>query len=227
MEASSSGKGEVPQVIVIKVGTSSLVNPEKQRLNISNLARIIETVKALRNMGHHVVIVTSGAVGVGCHRLRLASKPTQLAKKQALAAVGQVHLMKFYEDFLNAVGLTCAQVLVTLDNLADRGQYINVRNTFTELMAYGVVPVVNENDTVAVQELRFGDNDTLSAHVAALVQANWLFLMTDVDYLYTSNPKNDPNAKPIYEVCAIRPQSNVVRGMCNKAPVQCSTRYVN
>lgn len=108
--------------------------------------------------------------------------------------------MKFYEDFLNAVGLRCAQVLLTLDNLANRGQYVNARNTFVELLAYGAVPVVNENDTVAVQELRFGDNDTLSAHVAALVKADYLFLMTDVDFLYTSNPKNDPSAQPIYEV---------------------------
>ncbi|PNW70105.1 hypothetical protein CHLRE_17g705850v5 [Chlamydomonas reinhardtii] len=199
-------KGVVKEVLgsgdifVIKVGTSSLVRPEQQTLNLTNLARICETIKALKKMGHHVVIVTSGAVGVGCQRLGLATKPSQLAKKQALAAVGQVHLMKFYEDFLAALGLTCAQVLLTLDNLANRSQYLNARNTFTELLAYGVIPVVNENDTVAVQELRFGDNDTLSAQVAALVQADWLFLLTDVDCLYTANPKDDPNATPIYEV---------------------------
>ncbi|KAG2450762.1 hypothetical protein HYH02_004599 [Chlamydomonas schloesseri] len=199
-------KGVVKEVLgsgdifVIKVGTSSLVRPEQQTLNLTNLARICETIKALKKMGHHVVIVTSGAVGVGCQRLGLTTKPSQLAKKQALAAVGQVHLMKFYEDFLAALGLTCAQVLLTLDNLANRSQYLNARNTFTELLAYGVIPVVNENDTVAVQELRFGDNDTLSAQVAALVQADWLFLLTDVDCLYTANPKDDPNATPIYEV---------------------------
>ncbi|KAG2493493.1 hypothetical protein HYH03_008309 [Edaphochlamys debaryana] len=192
--------GGTGDIFVIKVGTSSLVRPEMQTLNLTNLARICDTIKMLKKEGHHVIIVTSGAVGVGCQRLGLASKPTQLAKKQALAAVGQVHLMKFYEDFLAALGLTCAQVLLTLDNLANRGQYVNARNTFTELLAYGVIPVVNENDTVAVQELRFGDNDTLSAQVAALVQADWLFLLTDVDCLYTANPKDDPNATPIYEV---------------------------
>ncbi|GLC33265.1 hypothetical protein PLESTB_000353000 [Pleodorina starrii] len=187
-------------IFVIKVGTSSLVRPEQQTLNLTNLARICETIKLLKNEGHHVIIVTSGAVGVGCQRLGLATKPSLLAKKQALAAVGQVHLMKYYEDFLAALGLTCAQVLLTLDNLANRSQYLNARNTFAELLAYGVVPVVNENDTVAVQELRFGDNDTLSAQVAALVQADWLFLLTDVDCLYTANPKDDPSAVPIYEV---------------------------
>ncbi|GIL76458.1 hypothetical protein Vretimale_5990 [Volvox reticuliferus] len=187
-------------IFVIKVGTSSLVRSEQQTLNLTNLARICETVKLLKNEGHHVIVVTSGAVGVGCQRLGLTTKPSVLAKKQALAAVGQVHLMKYYEDFLAALGLTCAQVLLTLDNLANRSQYLNARNTFTELLAYGVVPVVNENDTVAVQELRFGDNDTLSAQVAALVQADWLFLLTDVDCLYTANPKDDPNAVPIYEI---------------------------
>eukprot|EP00955_Chlamydomonas_euryale_P118781 366559-Chlamydomonas_euryale.AAC.12 len=134
--------------------------------------------------------------------------------------------MKFWEDFLHSVGLTCAQiqtkppsysgpgdagqptrrlkelsVLVTLENLAVKGQYLNVRNTFTELLAYGVIPVVNENDSTSIQKLRFGDNDTLAAHVAAMVQANWLFLMTDVDHLYTANPKTNPDAEPIYEVC--------------------------
>jgi len=177
-----------------------LLKSEQQTLNLGNLARICETVKILHTLGHHVIVVTSGAVGVGCQRLGLTSKPTQVAKKQALAAVGQVHLMKYYEDFMSALGLTCAQVLLTLDNVANRGQYINACNTFSELLSYGVIPVVNENDTVAVQTLRFGDNDSLSAQVAALVRADWLFLMTDVDSLYTSNPKMDPDAQPIYEV---------------------------
>lgn len=166
VKAALHTEGTAKQLIVIKVGTSSLVRPEQQTLNLTNLARICETVKALHNEGHHIIIVTSGAVGVGCQRLNLKQKPTQIAKKQALAAVGQVHLMRYYEDFFNALGLPCAQVLLTLDNLANRNQYVNACNTFTELLAYGTVPVVNENDTVAVQELRFGDNDTLSAQVS-------------------------------------------------------------
>mmetsp|Transcript_7688 Transcript_7688/g.13278 ORF Transcript_7688/g.13278 Transcript_7688/m.13278 type:complete len:486 (-) Transcript_7688:1011-2468(-) len=192
--------GNDKQIIVIKVGTSSLVRPEQHTLNISNLARICETVKTLHNQGHHVIIVSSGAVAVGCQRMGLTTKPKELARKQALAAVGQVHLMRFYEDFLSALDLRCAQVLLTLDNLANRDQYLNARNTFNELLAYGTIPVVNENDTVAVQALRFGDNDTLAAQVAALIQADWLFLLTDVDSLYTANPKDDPDATPIHEV---------------------------
>ncbi|KAF5831323.1 Aspartate/glutamate/uridylate kinase [Dunaliella salina] len=108
--------------------------------------------------------------------------------------------MRFYDDFLSSLGLVCAQVLLTLDNLSDREQFLNARNTFAELLTYNVVPIVNENDTVAVRELRFGDNDTLSAQVATLVEADWLFLMTDVDCLYTANPKDDPNAQPISDV---------------------------
>lgn len=102
-------------------------------------------IKRLHADGHFVILVSSGAIGVGCQRLGLAARPTKIAQKQALAAVGQVHLMRYYEDFLQALGLTCAQVLLTLDNLADRAQYVNARNTFTELLAYGVIPVVNEN----------------------------------------------------------------------------------
>eukprot|EP00775_Hariotina_reticulata_P012564 gene12564-12696_t len=185
---------------VIKIGTSSLINEKYGTLNLSSMSKICEVVRELQTRGHYVIIVSSGAIGVGCQRLGLTSRPAKIAQKQALAAIGQVHLMRYYEDILNALGLTCAQVLLTLDNLADRSQYINARNTFVELLAYGTIPVVNENDTVAVQELRFGDNDTLSAQVATLVEADYLFLMTDVDALYTANPKLDPTATPIHEV---------------------------
>lgn len=187
-------------IIVIKIGTSSLINEKYGTLNLSSLSRICEVVRELHAKGHYVIIVSSGAIGVGCQRLGLSTRPSKIAQKQALAAIGQVHLMRYYEDILTALGLTCAQVLLTLENLADRSQYVNARNTFTELLAYGTIPVVNENDTVAVQELRFGDNDTLSAQVATLVEADYLFLMTDVDALYTANPKLDPTATPIHEV---------------------------
>ncbi|BDA41832.1 Glutamate 5-kinase at N-terminal half [Coccomyxa sp. Obi] len=186
--------------IVIKVGTSSLVRPQQNTLNLSNLARLCEVVRDLNADGHKVVIVSSGAVGVGAQRLGLGARPKDLSQKQALAAVGQVHLMRFYDDFFSALGLTCAQVLLSLGNLANRGQYLNASNTFTELFNYGTVPVVNENDTVAVEELRIGDNDTLSAQVATLVRADWLFLLTDVPSLFTANPSTDPTAEPIHEV---------------------------
>ena len=150
--------------------------------------------------GHRVVIVTSGAVGAGAARLGLATRPTDLAAKQALAAVGQVHLMRHYDDFFAALRLTAAQVLLTLDNLAVRSQYLTAASTFEAIFEAGVVPIVNENDTVAVQELRIGDNDTLAAQVATLVHADWLFLLTDVDALYTANPAADPTAAPVREV---------------------------
>lgn len=188
---------ESRKVIVIKIGTSSLINSEYSSLNLSALAGLAENVRTLRDNGCDVVLISSGAVGVGCQRLGLEKKPKDLSKRQALAAVGQVHLMRYYEDLFSAVGLTCSQVLLTLDNLSDRQQYNNAVNTFKELLEYGVVPVVNENDTVAIEQLRIGDNDTLSAQVATLVHADWLFLLTDVDALYTANPLVDPNAEPI------------------------------
>ncbi|KAK9819850.1 hypothetical protein WJX72_003212 [[Myrmecia] bisecta] len=196
-----TAKASTSLIVVIKVGTSSLVRAEQNSLNLGNLARICETVRDLHAAGHRVVLVSSGAVGVGCQRLGLTTRPTGLAQKQALAAVGQVHLMRYYDYFLAALNLHCAQVLLTLDNLANRTQYLNARNTFLELFNQGsIIPIVNENDTVAVDQLRFGDNDTLSAQVATLVQADWLFLLTDVDSLYTANPSSDPNAQPIHEV---------------------------
>lgn len=154
----------------------------------------------MRNEGYRVVLVSSGAVGVGCQRLELEVRPRLLAKKQALAAVGQVHLMRYYDDLFSAYNITCSQVLLTLENLSSRTTYYNAMNTFNELLNYEVIPIVNENDTVAVEQLRIGDNDTLSAQVATLVHADWLFLLTDVDALYTANPNVDPSARPIHLV---------------------------
>mmetsp|Transcript_19273 Transcript_19273/g.34368 ORF Transcript_19273/g.34368 Transcript_19273/m.34368 type:complete len:449 (-) Transcript_19273:60-1406(-) len=203
MSSSPTGdgaSGRAKKTVVIKVGTSSLVAPDNTTLSIGNIARLCEVVKELHVAGFSVVLVSSGAVGVGCQRLKLATKPTNMATKQALAAVGQLHLMRYYDDFFGAVGLSCAQVLLTLDNFANRGQYLNARNTFDELLKFDVIPIVNENDTVAVEQLRFGDNDTLSAQVATVLRADWLFLLTDVDCLYTANPNTHPDAQPIHEV---------------------------
>ncbi|KFM28197.1 Glutamate 5-kinase [Auxenochlorella protothecoides] len=184
------------QTVVIKVGTSSLIRASTKSLNLSSLASLVETCRDLHNLGFNVIVVSSGAVAVGCQRLGLSTRPRELAKKQALAAIGQIHLMRYYDDLFTALGL----VLLTLDNLATRSQYINARNTFHELLRYGTIPIINENDTVAVAQLRFGDNDTLSAQVATLVEADWLFLLTDVDALYTGNPSTDPTATPVHEV---------------------------
>jgi glutamate 5-kinase len=191
------GRYDGKTVVVIKIGTTSLINSEHSTLNLAAFAGLAETVRRLKDNDCHVVIISSGAVGVGCQRLGLEQKPADLSKRQALAAIGQVHLMRFYEDMFSASGLKSAQVLLTLDNLNDKQGYNNAENTFHELLEYGVIPIVNENDTVAIEQLKIGDNDTLSAQVATLVHADWLFLLTDVDALYTANPNVDSNAKPI------------------------------
>ena len=160
----------------------------------------VEAICALKSHGHRVVLVTSGAVSVGCQRMKLAARPKDLVTKQAVAAVGQVRLMRMYDDLFSQLDQPVAQVLLSRENINRRHHYTNASNTLEGLLKMGVVPIVNENDTVAVEELRVGDNDTLSALVASLLQADWLVLLTDVDALYTADPRKDPNAKAIHVV---------------------------
>ncbi|WP_353929960.1 glutamate 5-kinase [Okeanomitos corallinicola TIOX110] len=185
------------KTIVVKIGTSSLTQPETGQLALSTIASLTETLCNLRNQGHQVVLVSSGAVGVGCARLGLTERPRAIALKQAVAAVGQGRLMRIYDDLFTTLQQPIAQVLLTRADLVQRSRYLNVYNTFHELLGLGVIPIVNENDTVAVEELKFGDNDTLSALVASLVEADWLFLLTDVDKLYSADPRTVPDARPI------------------------------
>ncbi|VEP15385.1 Glutamate 5-kinase [Hyella patelloides LEGE 07179] len=185
-----------PQTIVVKIGTSSLTQKNGQ-IAIATIASLVETLTALRQKGHRIVLVSSGAVGVGCLRLNLKEKPRKMALKQAVAAVGQGRLMRTYDDLFNSLGQPIAQILLTRRELMERNSYVNASNTFEELLNLGVIPIVNENDTIAVDELKFGDNDTLSALVASLIKANWLFLLTDVDRLYSDDPRIVPNATPI------------------------------
>ena len=187
----------MPQTIVIKIGTSSLSHPDSGDLQLATIAKLVEAVIHLRREGHHVVLVSSGAVGIGCGRLGLKQRPSKISKKQAVAAVGQGRLMRIYDDLFANFQQPVAQVLLTRGNLIQRQHYMNVHATFQELAELGVVPIVNENDTVAVDELKFGDNDTLSALVASLIEADWLFLLTDVDRLYSDDPRQNPDAKPI------------------------------
>lgn len=184
-------------IVVLKVGTSSLVDVVSQKPKVSSMARLAEATANLMTAGFHVIIVSSGAVGLGCARVGLKEKPSYLAGKQAAAAIGQVRLMALWDALLETQKLPCAQALLSADVFGDRTQYLNARNTLVELLRMGVVPVINENDTVAVQELRVGDNDTLSALVAAMVSAEWLFLFTDVDSLFDANPRDDATAAPI------------------------------
>ena len=151
----------------------------------------------LHKDGHRVVLVSSGAIGVGLRRMDLERRPKHLPQVQALAAIGQCRLMSLWDQLFGHMRQPIAQILLTRNDIADRTQYQNAQNTFFELLHMGVIPIVNENDTLAVTEIKFGDNDTLSAITAGMVQADYLFLMTDVDCLYDTNPRKNPNAKPI------------------------------
>lgn len=212
-------------VVVIKVGTSSLVDPVTRQTQVSAIARVAETATRLISLGFKVIIVSSGAVGLGVTRLGLKERPTSIAGKQAAAAVGQVRLMNLYDDVFSVLGHRVAQVLLTYETFGERTQYLNARNTFLELLRLGAIPIVNENDTVAVQEIRVGDNDTLSALVSAMVGAQWLFLLTDVEALYTSNPKDDAAAAPLrlvhtHDIQSLRRQMAAgVPRLCPGAPI--------
>ncbi|MBO9998425.1 MAG: glutamate 5-kinase [Cyanobacteria bacterium SID2] len=188
------------QTLVVKIGTSSLTRSQTGDLSLSTIASLVETLTHLRRRGHRVVLVSSGAVGVGCARLGLNDRPRRLVTKQAVAAVGQGRLMRVYDDLFTTLQQPIAQVLLTRKDLMQRGSYVNAYNTFKELLRLGVIPIVNENDTIATDELKFGDNDTLSALVASSIEADWLFLLTDVDRLYSADPNRDPNARPIDRV---------------------------
>lgn len=214
-------------IVVLKIGTSSVMRDcgaadgsvasaaaarlcsGRGELAISTLALVVDTLVALRRAGHPVVLVTSGAVGVGCLELGVAKRPSVakgapaedkarvMAQIQAFAAVGQNVLMATYNHMLKLAGVNCAQVLLTSQDLGSEYQYENAKNTLRQLLEMGVVPIVNENDCVATEEIKFGDNDWMSALVSTAVNAEWLFILTDVDQLYTANPKTNNNATPI------------------------------
>jgi glutamate 5-kinase len=173
--------------IVIKIGTNLLTTREGA-LDTARIGLFAEELAGLRKKGHQVVIVSSGAIGAGMGKLGLASRPSSLRDKQALAAVGQPLLMNAYEHSFGGRGCAVAQVLLTRQDFDDRQRYLNARNTLLALLEFGVIPVINENDTVAVEEINFGDNDTLAAMVAAKIAADWLFLLTDVDGFYRGLP---------------------------------------
>jgi glutamate 5-kinase len=185
------------QTIVVKIGTSSLTRLATGQLALSTIAALVETLTRLQTAGNKVVLVSSGAVGIGCARLNLSERPRKMAIKQAVAAVGQGRLIRVYDDLFSSLGQPIAQVLLTRRELMERSCYVNAYNTFQALFELKVIPIVNENDTVAVEELKFGDNDTLSALVASLIEADWLFILTDVDRLYSADPRVVPDAKPI------------------------------
>nr|KMM65573.1 glutamate 5-kinase [Coccidioides posadasii RMSCC 3488] len=174
--------------IVIKLGTSSIVDEHTREPILSILTLIVEMATKLHKDGHRVIIVSSGAVGVGLRKMDIEQRPKHLPC---------IQLMGIWDSLFAHLRQPIAQILLTRNDIADRTQYINAQNTFDELLKMGVIPIVNENDTLAVSEIKFGDNDTLSAITAAMVQADYLFLLTDVDGLYTSNPRTNPDAEVI------------------------------
>ncbi|KAI5118329.1 hypothetical protein M0805_006611 [Coniferiporia weirii] len=197
-------KHALPCTIVIKLGTSSIVHETTHQPLLSRLSAIVETVLRLKAEGHKVVLVSSGAIGVGLKTMNLGSRPKNLAGVQALAAIGQGRLIALWDNLFGQLGQPIAQILLTRGDIADRTRYLNAVNTLSELLSMGVVPIVNENDTISVSEIKFGDNDTLSAVTSTMLHADYLFLLTDVDGLYTTNPRKDPTAKPIDVVTSVQ-----------------------
>jgi glutamate 5-kinase len=191
--------------VVIKIGTNLLAD-KTRGIDTGRLEAIARSVSAIRAEGRNVAIVSSGAIGAGVAALGMKERPRTIPEKQATAAIGQPLLMEAYENAFRKQNLQIAQLLLTKDDFANRSRYVNARNTFSALFGKGVVPVVNENDTVAVEEIKLGDNDNLSAMVATLVEAAILIILSDVDGLYTADPSRDPNAEPVRVVEKITPQ---------------------
>ncbi len=196
---------------VVKIGSSLLVDEEGE-LRTAWLDALAEDVAALRAAGRQVIIVTSGAIALGRRVLRLPRRPMRLEEKQAAAAVGQIRLARAWQQSLGRAGLETAQILITLEDTEARRRYLNARATVETLLRLGVVPVVNENDTVATGEIRFGDNDRLSARVAVMCWAGTLVLLSDVDGLYTADPRTDADARHIPLVEAITPEIEAMAG---------------
>lgn len=185
--------------IIVKVGTSTL-NYATGKLNIEKIELLVRELSDLANQGREIILVSSGAVGAGLERMKKSERPKTIPEKQALAAVGQGILMHLYEKLFAEYGQTVAQVLLTKENSRQYSQFINSRNALLTLLDMGVIPIINENDAVAVDELKIGDNDTLSATVATLVDGDALIILSDIDGLYTANPAKDENARLIDEV---------------------------
>ena len=192
--------------IVVKVGTSTLAYPTG-RLNIQRMERLCKTLSDLKNAGHEIILVSSGAIAMGFGKLNLRERPHDMPTKQASAAVGQCELMYLYDKMFSGYNNTVAQVLLTREDIAIPRRKRNIQNTVTTLIEMGIIPVVNENDTVSYDEIEIGDNDNLSAVVADLVDADLLVLFSDIDGLYDDDPHKNKNAKllpTVYDIDEVR-----------------------
>ena len=197
--------------IVVKVGTSTLAH-KTGLMNIQRVEKLVKILSDLKNAGREIILVSSGAIGVGVGKMGLKERPTDTPAKQACAAIGQCELMYCYDKYFSEYNHTVAQILLTRDIVDSPQRKENVVNTFRNLLGMGVIPVVNENDTVAVEEIEFGDNDTLSAIVGSLTDADLLVILTDIDGVYEENPRLNPAAKMIPRIPAITEEVRELAG---------------
>lgn len=198
--------------LVIKIGSALVVDPQKAAPRQEWLASVAADIAVLRKQGVAVSVVSSGAIALARHTLGLAGGPLRLAEKQAAAAVGQISLAQAWSNALSAHGLTAAQLLLTPEDTEDRKRYLNARATLNTLLELGCVPVINENDTIATAEIRFGDNDRLAARVAQMTDADQLVLLSDIDGLYTADPRTNPNAQHLPVIEALTPEIEAMGG---------------
>ncbi len=198
--------------IVIKVGTSTLAHADTGKLNLYRIEHLVREIADLHNAGKEIIFVSSGAIAAGMNKLGIKVKPQTIPENQALAAVGQGVLMHIYEKFFAEYGQTIGQILLTKENAADAHARENSGNSFRAILDMGAIPVVNENDAVGVDEIRIGDNDNLSAIVAAMIDAEVLIILSDIDGLYDGNPKVDKDARLIDEVTEINSEIERIAG---------------
>lgn len=211
-----TGLAEVslPEVgrVVLKIGSSLLVNPALGTLNRAWLESIADEIARFQQRGQQVLVVSSGAIALGRAYLGMSREQRRLEEAQAAAAAGQILLARAYQELMEARGMRTAQILLTLEDTENRRRYLNARNTLDTLLRLGVIPVINENDTVATQEIRYGDNDRLGARVAEMTSADVLVLLSDVDGLYDSDPRGNPQARLIPKVREITPEIEALAG---------------
>ncbi len=198
--------------VVVKVGSALLVDQATGRLNRAWLETLVDDLKAMRKRGQEIILVSSGAIALGRRHLKLPAGPLRLEESQAAAAVGQIRLAHVYKELLETPDITVAQVLLTLGDTEQRRRYLNARATLNALLALGAIPVINENDTVATAEIRYGDNDRLAARVAQMASADCLVLLSDVEGLFTADPNLDRRAEFIPKVFGITPEIEAMAG---------------
>ena len=202
--------------VVIKIGTSTLTHATGN-LNIRRVEALCKAISDVKNAGNEVILVSSGAIGMGVGKLGLRERPSDVPTKQAAAAVGQCELMYFYDKIFGEYHHIVAQLLITGEDIASHTRHENFRNTLNRLLALGALPIINENDTVGTKEIVIGDNDTLAAIVAESIQADLLILLSDIDGLYTADPRKDPNARLLHRITHLDDSVRALAGGCGSS----------